>query len=83
MTTRGKFFSEGVTHVEIRGPDAPRQKVVKYATIDILSNKVFLAYVVNGRMLPQKHGFPLRVVVVDYFGYGWVKYAYSVKALRT
>jgi sulfoxide reductase catalytic subunit YedY len=76
-------IKEVLTHVEVRGPDASRQKVVKYAAADILTDKVFLAYAVNGRTLPQKHGFPLRIVAEDYFGYDWVKYAYSVKALRT
>ena len=46
---------------------------------DVLSNKVFLAYAVNGEALPQKHGFPLRVVAEDYFGDFWVKFVYSMK----
>ena len=41
-------------------------------TID--QKKIFLAYRVNGERLPQKHGFPLRLVYEDAYGYDWVKY---------
>jgi sulfoxide reductase catalytic subunit YedY len=36
--------------------------------------KIFLAYRVNGEILPQKHGFPLRLVYEDAYGYDWVKF---------
>lgn len=36
--------------------------------------KIFLAYRVNGETLPQKHGFPLRLVYKDAYGSDWVKY---------
>jgi sulfoxide reductase catalytic subunit YedY len=38
------------------------------------SLKVFLAYQVNGKELPRKHGSPLRVIAEDYYGSDWVKY---------
>ena len=38
----------------------------------------FLAYGVNGKTLPKKHGFPLRVVAEGYYGSDWVKYVYKV-----
>jgi len=71
---------DGVTHVTIRGPKGPYEKTVRYPIGDVLSDKVFLAYAVNGRELPRKHGFPLRVVAEDYYGYDWVKYAEEVTA---
>ena len=46
-------------------------------------NKVFLAYEVNGQRLPQKHGFPLRVVAEDHYGFQWVKYVSSLTVNRT
>lgn len=70
----------GVTHVTIRGPRGPYEKVVRYPIGDVLSDKVFLAYGVNGENLPRKHGFPLRVVAEDYYGYDWVKGVYKVTA---
>lgn len=36
--------------------------------------RILLAYGVNGEPLPQKHGFPLRLVYEDAYGYDWVKY---------
>jgi len=68
------------THVAIGGPRGPGEKVVRYPIGDILSDKVFLAYGVNGKELPREHGFPLRVVAEDYYGYDWVKYADKVTA---
>ena len=65
---------EGVTHVTVGGPRGASEKVERFPIQDILSNKVFLAYQVNGQILPQKHGFPLRVVAEDHYGYEWVKY---------
>ncbi len=71
---------DGVTHVTIRGPQGSSEKAVKYPMRDILSDKVFLAYRVNGKDLPRIHGFPLRVVAEDYYGYDWVKYVDSITA---
>jgi sulfoxide reductase catalytic subunit YedY len=68
----------GTTYVTIGGPSGPYQKTVRYPIKDVLSNKVFLAHGVNGENLPRKHGFPLRVVAEDYYGYDWVKYVCSV-----
>jgi DMSO/TMAO reductase YedYZ molybdopterin-dependent catalytic subunit len=69
---------EGVTHVTVRGPDGKYENSQRYPLEDVLSKKVFLAYEVNGRPLPQKHGFPLRAVAEGYYGYDWVKYVYKV-----
>ena len=40
--------------------------------------KIFLAYRVNGETLPQKHGFPLRLVYEDAYGSDWVKYVEEI-----
>jgi DMSO/TMAO reductase YedYZ molybdopterin-dependent catalytic subunit len=58
-------------------------KTAKYPLADVLSDRVFLAYQVNGRELPQKHGFPLRVVAEDYYGSEWVKYVDRITVERT
>jgi len=73
-------IGEGVTHVTIRGPQGSSEKAVKYPMRDIVSDKVFLAYRVNGKDLPRSHGFPLRVVAEDHHGYDWVKYVDSITA---
>jgi DMSO/TMAO reductase YedYZ molybdopterin-dependent catalytic subunit len=69
---------EGVTHVTVHGPEGKYESLQRYPMEDVLSNKVFLAYQVNGKALPQRHGFPLRTVAEDYYGYDWVKYVYKV-----
>ena len=65
---------ENATHVTVRGPRGASEKVERFPIQDILSNKVFLAYGVNGQMLPQRHGFPIRIVAEGYYGDDWVKY---------
>jgi DMSO/TMAO reductase YedYZ molybdopterin-dependent catalytic subunit len=67
------------THVSVYGPEGDHQNSQRYPMQDIQSDKVFLAYEVNGKPLPQRHGFPLRAVAEDYFGYDWVKYVYKVE----
>jgi sulfoxide reductase catalytic subunit YedY len=70
------------THITVYGPQGPYEKVERYPIADIRSNKVFLAYAVNGEKLPQKHGFPLRIVAEDYYGSNWVKYVYKIEAFK-
>ena len=68
------------THINVYGPPGEYEKVERFPIEDIRSDKVFLAYNVNGETLPQKHGFPLRIVAEDYYGAEWVKYVYKVEA---
>jgi DMSO/TMAO reductase YedYZ molybdopterin-dependent catalytic subunit len=70
------------THVTVYGPQGPYEKVERFPIADIRSDKVFLAYAVNGEILPQKHGFPLRIVAEDYYGAEWVKYVYKLEAFK-
>jgi DMSO/TMAO reductase YedYZ molybdopterin-dependent catalytic subunit len=71
---------EGVSHVTVHGPQGNYEKVESFTPEEVASGKVFLAYSVNGQTLPQKHGFPLRVVAADRFGSDWVKYVYKIEA---
>ena len=70
----------GITHVSFRGPKGRYEKVERFSMAEIVSNKVFLAYQVNEQVLPQKHGFPLRLVAEDHYGSEWVKYVYKLEA---
>ena len=70
------------THITVYGPEGSYEKVERFPIADIRSNKVFLAYAVNGEKLPQKHGFPLRIVAEDYYGSDWVKYVYKIEAFK-
>ena len=63
--------------VDIKGG---REKVARIRVESIYSRKIFLAYRVNGEPLPQKHGFPLRLVFEDVYGDEWVKYVDEIVA---
>lgn len=69
-------------HVSFTGPEGTYAKVESFTVDQIRSEKVFLAYEVNGKPLPQKHGFPLRLVAEDHYGSQWVKYVYQVEVKK-
>lgn len=75
-------MKKGVTHVTFSGQNGGSERVERFPIEDILSDKVFLAYGVNGETLPKEHGFPLRVVAEGYYGDDWLKYVYKVKLER-
>jgi DMSO/TMAO reductase YedYZ molybdopterin-dependent catalytic subunit len=69
---------DGATLVSFRGPEGNYEKTARFYLKDALSNKVFLTYEVNGKPLPKKHGFPLRVVAEGHYGFNWVKYVHKI-----
>ena len=71
-----------VTHIDFSSQAGTYKKVERFPIEDILSNRVFLAYGVNGETLPEKHGFPLRVVAEGHYGSDWVKYVYKIEAFK-
>jgi sulfoxide reductase catalytic subunit YedY len=44
----------------------------------VQNDGIFLAHTVNGETLPMKHGYPIRLVAKDRFGYDWVKWVECV-----
>jgi sulfoxide reductase catalytic subunit YedY len=68
----------GASHITFQGPSGTYAKTLRVPVADVLSDRVFLAYAVNGAELPRKHGFPLRLVAEGYYGYDWVKYVDKV-----
>jgi DMSO/TMAO reductase YedYZ molybdopterin-dependent catalytic subunit len=58
-------------------PDFQRSIPVKKA----LDSNTILAYEMNGEPLPQKHGFPLRVVAPGWASDSWVKWLTSIRVL--
>jgi DMSO/TMAO reductase YedYZ molybdopterin-dependent catalytic subunit len=48
---------------------------------DAMSGDVLLAYAMNGQPLPASHGFPLRLVVPDWYGMASVKWLRSITAI--
>lgn len=66
------------TYLDVKGA---HEKTVRIPLKDIDRKRIFLAYRVNGETLPQKHGFPVRLVYEDAYGFDWVKYVDEVVAL--
>jgi len=50
------------------------EKRVRIPLKELDQKRILLAYRVNNETLPQKHGFPLRLVYEDAYGSDWVKY---------
>ena len=71
-------IKDGTTLVSFSGPEGIYEKSESFHLKDVLSNKVYLAYGVNGKPLPIKHGFPLRVVAQGHYGFNWIKYVHKI-----
>ena len=69
----------GATAVTFTTSEGGYERMEKFSMEEILSGKVFLAWGVNGEALPEKHGFPLRVVAEGQYGSRWTKYVGTVK----
>ena len=67
-------------NVTFSGPGGRRTYRETYSLAEVQADTVFLAYEVNGVPLPEKHGYPLRVVAAGHYGYSWVKYVDTVHA---
>ena len=70
------------THVRFSGPKGSYQKVEQFPIETVRKNQIFLAYDVNGKPLPLKHGFPLRLVAEGHYGYDWVKYVDRIEMVK-
>jgi DMSO/TMAO reductase YedYZ molybdopterin-dependent catalytic subunit len=74
-------ISSRATHVEVTGPSGKYYKMERFSLELVRAEKVFLAYGVNGVPLPEKHGFPLRVVAEDQVGSQWIKFVDKIEAM--
>jgi len=45
------------------------------------NESIFLSHTVNGVALPEKHGFPLRLVAEGRYGYDWVKWVENIQVI--
>ena len=72
----------GITHVSFRGPAGRYAKTERFPIEEIHTRKIFLAYGVNGKRLPTRHGFPLRLVAEGHYGYEWVKYVDRMEMIK-
>lgn len=70
---------KNLTHVTFICQEGPYERPQQFSIREILAEKIFLAYGVNGESLPRKHGFPLRVVAEGHYGSSWTKYVSKIK----
>ena len=73
--------------LQMAGPDPEAKEVVfvcadGYTTSltldEIEESGAWLAYGMNEEVLPVQHGFPLRLVVPDFWGYKWAKWVVAL-----
>jgi len=69
---------KNLTYVAFMAEEGTYKHTQKFSKEEIFGGKLFLAYGVNGESLPQKHGFPLRVVAEGQYGNSWIKYVSRV-----
>ena len=67
--------------VKFSGSTGLSRQSKRYDIEEVMSDRVFIAYGVNGQPLPQSHGFPMRVVAHDHRGGRWVKYLNRVTVI--
>jgi len=70
---------KGATHVTFLSPEGNSEREEDFPMEEIEAGRVFLCHGVNGETLPEKNGFPLRVVAEGHYGSKWIKYVSKVK----
>ncbi len=70
--------NKNAKYIDIKGAYG---KIVRIPLKTVSQKKILLALRVNGETLPKKHGFPLRLVYEDAYGYDWVKYVDEIVVL--
>jgi hypothetical protein len=50
--------------------------------IEASADNILLAFKMNGVDLPPSHGFPIRLVCPDHYGYKWVKWIVKIEAVE-
>ena len=70
---RAAGLKPGAGKIEVHGPTDLWEKTERFQLEEVAENKIILAHGVNGQPLPERHGFPLRLVAEDHYGDEWVK----------
>ncbi len=74
-------FDPEATQVKLSGSGGFRKKSKRFKISEVLEDKIFIAYAVNGQDIPQRHGFPMRLVAEDHRGHRWIKYLNHIEVI--
>ena len=72
---------DDIAEIQVSGGIERRPKRVTFSRQEVLEEKIFLAHGVNGAELPERHGFPLRIIAPDRYGMDWVKFVFEIKSV--
>lgn len=75
-------FDPRATHLKFSGSEGIRRNTKRYEIDELGGDRLFLAYRVNDETLPERHGFPLRLVAEGHKGSRWVKYVNRVVVVQ-
>jgi DMSO/TMAO reductase YedYZ molybdopterin-dependent catalytic subunit len=71
-------LKSGATEVAFQSLDGYQ---IELPLEDVQKDGVFLAYKVDGQVLPLEHGYPLRLVAEEQYGSNWVKWISHVEVM--
>jgi DMSO/TMAO reductase YedYZ molybdopterin-dependent catalytic subunit len=71
----------GADRGEVDGRDGPIHFERSLSIDDARSSEALLAYAMNGEALPPAHGYPVRLVVPDWYGVASVKWLTDVEVI--
>ncbi len=74
-------YDPTATHVKFTGSGGFRKKSKRFKIGEVLANKIFIAHGVNDQDIPQRHGYPMRLVAEDHRGHRWIKYINRIEVI--
>ena len=70
---------KNVSSLRVYGHSRFGDRMETFHINEVTTDTVFLAYAVNNTPLPEKHGYPLRIVAEGHWGSHWAKYVKKIE----
>jgi DMSO/TMAO reductase YedYZ molybdopterin-dependent catalytic subunit len=77
------FYGEDAGEEEVRDVKMLQQFSRSLSVPDAIRPEVLLCYEMNGKPLPQQHGFPVRLIVPGWYGVANVKWLSRIEVMET